>query len=85
MSLFKTLTELAKTTVQLAKEDKQFRKEVVIAGATYPIAVGKYAFDLLDNATEATKNIEKVVTKVTIRQVENKFKAQGFDVIVDTE
>tara|TARA_R100001198_G_C5065991_1_gene114606 strand:+ start:246 stop:503 length:258 start_codon:yes stop_codon:yes gene_type:complete len=85
MSLFKSLTELAKTTVQLAKEDKEFRKECALATVTYPIAVGKYAFDLLDNATEATKNLEKVVTKVTIRQYENKFKAHGFDVIIDTE
>ena len=54
MSLFKSLTGLAKASYNLAKEDKEFRKEAAIATVTYPIAVGKYAFDLLDNATEAT-------------------------------
>ena len=85
MSLFKSISELTKATYQLAKEDKEFRKEYALATVTYPIAVGKYAFDLLDDATKATENLGKVVTKVTIRQCENKFKAKGFDVIIDTE
>jgi|TARA_R100000482_G_scaffold97749_2_gene41836 hypothetical protein len=85
MSLLKSLTGLAKATYELAKEDKEFRKEYAIATVTYPIVVGKYAFDLLDKATEATENFEKVVTKVTIKQYENKFKAHGFDVTIEKE
>ena len=85
MSLLKSLTGLAKATYELAKEDKEFRKEYALATVTYPIAVGKYAFDLLDDATKATKNLEKVVTKVTIRQYENKLKAHGFDVKIEME
>ena len=49
MSLLKSLTGLAKATYELAKEDKEFRKEYAIATVTYPIVVGKYAFDLFDS------------------------------------
>ena len=64
MSLFKSLTGLAKATYQLAKEDKEFRKEYAIATVTFPITAGKAAFDALDNATGATKNFETVLDKV---------------------
>lgn len=64
MSLFKSLTGLAKATYNLAKEDKEFRKEYAIATVTFPITAGKYAFDALDKATGATKNFETVLDKV---------------------
>jgi len=67
MSLFKSLTGLAKATVQLAKEDKQFRKELAISVATAPIIVGKEFFDTMDNATNATKTYETVLTKASER------------------
>ena len=67
MSLLKSLTGLAKATVQLAKEDKQFRKELAISVATAPIIVGKEFFDTMDNATNATKTYETVLTKASER------------------
>ena len=67
MSLLKSITGLAKATVQLAKEDNQFRKELAIAVATAPILVAKEVVDTLDNATNATKNYENVVTKASER------------------
>jgi len=69
MSLLKSLTGLAKATVQLAKEDKQFRKELAISVATAPIIVGKEFFDTMDNATNATKTYETVLTKVANRHI----------------
>tara|TARA_E500000318_G_scaffold33837_1_gene33273 strand:+ start:2723 stop:2980 length:258 start_codon:yes stop_codon:yes gene_type:complete len=69
MSLLKSLTGLAKATVQLAKEDKQFRKELAISVATAPIIVGKEFFDTMDNATNATKTYETVLTKVATRHI----------------
>tara|TARA_R100001510_G_C7645946_1_gene203258 strand:+ start:1745 stop:2002 length:258 start_codon:yes stop_codon:yes gene_type:complete len=69
MSLFKSITGLAKATYQLAKEDKEFRKEYAIATVTFPITAGKAAFDALDNATKATKNFETVLDKVSKRYI----------------
>ena len=71
MSLFKSLTGLAKATVQLAKEDKTFRKELAISVATAPIIVGKEFFDTMDNATNATKTYETVLSKASKRCVSN--------------
>lgn len=64
MSLLKSLTGLAKATVQLAKEDKAFRKEAAIAVATAPIWATKATVDALDLATGATKNLETAANKV---------------------
>ena len=64
MSLLKSLTGLAKATVQLAKEDKAFRKEAAIAVATAPIWATKITVDALDLATGATKNLETAANKV---------------------
>jgi hypothetical protein len=71
MSLLKSLTGLAKATVQLAKEDKQFRKELAISVATAPIIVGKEFFDTMDNATNATKTYDTVMKKAAERCVSN--------------
>ena len=67
MSLFKSLTGLAKATVQLAKEDKQFRKEAAIAVATFPIYTAKVTIDAIDLTVGATKNVETVLTKASER------------------
>lgn len=67
MSLFKSITGLAKATYDLAKEDKQFRKELAISVATAPIIAGKEFFDTMDNATNATKTYETVLTKASER------------------
>jgi hypothetical protein len=64
MSLFKSLTELTKATVQLAKEDKDFRKEAAIAVATSPIWFTKITVDAIDLATGATKNLNTACDKV---------------------
>ncbi len=69
MSLFKSLTGLAKATVQLVKEDKQFRKELAISIATAPIIAGKEFFDTMDNATNATKTYDTVLTKASERYI----------------
>ena len=69
MSLFKSLTGLAKATVQLVKEDKQFRKELAISVATAPIIAGKEFFDTMDNATNATKTYDTVLTKASERYI----------------
>jgi len=69
MSLLKSLTGLAKATVQLAKEDKQFRKEAAIAVATFPIYTAKVTIDAIDLTVGATKNVETVLTKAAERVV----------------
>ena len=47
MSLFKSLKELTVATVQLAKEDKTFRKELAIATVTAPIWIAKVNVDFI--------------------------------------
>jgi len=85
MSLFKSLTGLAKATYQLAKEDKEFRKEYAIATVTFPITAGKAAFDALDNATGATKNFETVLDKVD-SMYKDRFEVKSkFDTYVDKQ
>ena len=79
MSLFKSLTGLAKATVQLAKEDKAFRKEAAIAVATAPIWATKITVDALDLATGATKNFETAATKVSERYIKDDLYKELFD------
>ena len=69
MSLFKSLTGLAKATVLLAKEDKDFRKELAINTVTMPIALTKNVVDYVDNVTKATERLESVATKVGTRHI----------------
>ena len=69
MSLFKSLTGLAKATVQLAKEDKEFRKEAAIAVTTFPIYVAKNTIDAIDLTVGATKNVETALDKVSKRYI----------------
>ena len=64
MSLFKSLTGLAKATVQLAKEDKQFRKDVLLSPVHIPIAAHKIFFDKLDEATGSKRACKNVAYKV---------------------
>ena len=83
MSLLKSLTGLAKATVQLAKEDKQFRKELAISVATAPIIVGKEFFDTMDNATNATKTYETVLTKAAERVVTDTIRNAEYTAFTD--
>ena len=83
MSLLKSLTGLAKATVQLAKEDKEFRKETAKAVASLPIYIAKNTMDIVDLATGATKNVETVSHKITMKQFEMEARANGFDLKVD--
>ena len=69
MSLFKSLTGLAQATYNLAKEDKDFRKELAINTVTMPIAFTKNVVDYVDNATKATERLESVATKVATRHI----------------
>lgn len=64
MSLLKSLTGLAKATVLLAKEDKDFRKETAKAVATLPIYIAKNTINVIDLATGATKNLHTACDKV---------------------
>ncbi len=64
MSLFKSLKELTVATVQLAKEDKTFRKELAIATVTSPIWIAKVNIDFIDTVTGATKNLEQACDKL---------------------
>jgi hypothetical protein len=64
MGLFKSLTNLAVSTVQLAKEDKQFRKDVLLSPVHIPIAAHKIFFDKLDEATGSLKACKNVSYKV---------------------
>ena len=64
MSLFKSLKELTVATVQLAKEDKTFRKELAIATVTAPIWIAKVNVDFIDTVTGATKNLEQACDKL---------------------
>ena len=76
MSLFKSITELAKATVQLAKEDKQFRKDVLLSPVHIPIACHKIFFDKLDEATGSLKACKNVAYKVVDIHAHNELKAQ---------
>ena len=71
MSLLKSLTGLAKATVQLAKEDKEFRKEAAIAVATLPIFTAQVTISAIDVAVGATKNVAKTVGKIENAMFEN--------------
>jgi hypothetical protein len=85
MGLFKSLTGLAKATVQLAKEDKAFRKEAAIAVATAPIWATKVTVDAIDLATGASKNLNTAATKVdSLYQREFHVKSK-FDTYVDKQ
>ena len=85
MSLLKSLTGLAKATVQLAKEDKAFRKEAAIAVATAPIWATKITVDALDLATGATKNLETAANKVD-SMYKDRFEVKSkFDTWVDKQ
>ena len=64
MSLFKSITKLAKVSYKLAKEDKQFRKESAIAAALFPIYTSKVTLDAIDLTVGATKYAEKVCDKL---------------------
>ena len=83
MSLLKSLTGLAKATVLLAKEDKNFGKETAKAVATLPIYIAKNTINVIDLATGATKNVETVLQKTTMKQFEMEARANGFDLKVD--
>lgn len=76
MSLFKSLKELTVATVQLAKEDKQFRKDVLLSPVHIPIAAHKIFFDKLNEATGSLKACKNVTTKVLDIHVHNELKAQ---------
>ena len=76
MSLFKSITELAKATTQLVKEDKAFRKEAAIAVATAPIWATKITVDALDLATGASKNLDIACTKIDSKICINKLDSE---------
>lgn len=76
MGLFKSLTNLAVSTVQLAKEDKQFRKDVLLSPVHIPIAAHKIFFDKLDEATGSLKACKNVSYKVIDIHTQNELKAQ---------
>ena len=84
MSIFKSITELAKATVQLAKEDKQFRKDVLLSPVHIPIAAHKIFFDKLDEATGSKRACKNVAYKVVDIHVQNELKAQ-YDEICKAE
>ena len=79
MSLLKSLTGLAKATYNLAKEDKEFRKEAAIAVATLPIYTAKVTIDAIDLTTGATKNFETAATKVSERYIKDDLYKELFD------
>ena len=83
MSLLKSLTGLAKASYELAKEDKEFRKETAKAVASLPIYIAKNTMDIVNSYTGATKNVETVVQKTTMKQFEMEARANGFDLKVD--
>ena len=76
MSLLKSLTGLAKASYELAKEDKQFRKDVLLSPVHIPIAAHKIFFDKLDEATGSKRACKNVATKVVDIQVQNELKAE---------
>ena len=76
MSLLKSLTNLAKASYQLAKEDKQFRKDVLLSPVHIPIAAHKIFFDKLDEATGSKRACKNVAYKVVDIHVQNELKAE---------
>ena len=85
MSLLKSLTNLAKASYELAKEDKQFHKEAAITVATAPILIAKEVVDTLDNVTNATKNYESVQAKVLQRYIAKEIQDGNFTVFTKSE
>jgi hypothetical protein len=89
MSLFKSIKNLAKASYELAKEDKQFRKEAAIAVATAPIWATKVTVDALDLATGATKNLNtactKIDSKVCINKLDSEEEKKDFDTWIDKQ
>ena len=76
MSLLKSLTNLAKASYELAKEDKQFRKDVLLSPVHIPIAAHKIFFDKLDEATGSKRACKNVAYKVVDIHAQNELKAQ---------
>tara|TARA_R100000654_G_C2621369_1_gene118525 strand:+ start:371 stop:631 length:261 start_codon:yes stop_codon:yes gene_type:complete len=76
MSLLKSLTNLAKASYELAKEDKQFRKDVLLSPVHIPIAAHKIFFDKLDEATGSKRACKNVAYKVVDIHVQNELKAE---------
>jgi len=77
MGLFKSLTNLAVSTVQLAKEDKQFRKDVLLSPVHIPIAAHKIFFDKLDEATGSKRACKNVAYKVVDVITQNELRQQA--------
>jgi len=85
MSLLKSLTGLAKATVQLAKEDKEFRKEAAIAVATFPIFTAQVTISAIDVAVGATKNVARAAGKID-DMYKDRFEVKSkFDTYVDKQ
>ena len=70
------MTNLAKASYELAKEDKQFRKDVLLSPVHIPIAAHKIFFDKLDEATGSKRACKNVAYKVVDIHAQNELKAQ---------
>tara|TARA_R100000353_G_C6349147_1_gene152758 strand:- start:121 stop:414 length:294 start_codon:yes stop_codon:yes gene_type:complete len=77
MSLFKSISELAKATTQLVKEDKQFRKDVLLSPVHIPIAAHKIFFDKLDEATGSKRACKNVAYKMVDVVVQNELRQKA--------
>ena len=60
MSLLTSIIKLSCATINLARQDVNFRKDLAISTATLPIYAAKKAIDVVDNATKTTERTNKV-------------------------
>ena len=81
MSLLTSIIKLSCATVNLARQDVNFRKDLAISTATLPIYAAKKAIDVVDNATKTTKRTNKV--RKAVKQEVNSIDELSREILTD--
>jgi hypothetical protein len=81
MSLLTSIIKLSCATVNLARQDVNFRKDLAISTATLPIYAAKKAIDVVDNATKTTERTNKV--RKAVRQEVNSIDELSREILTD--
>ena len=81
MSLLTSIIKLSCATVNLARQDVNFRKDLAISTATLPIYAAKKAIDVVDNATKTTERTNKV--RKAVKQEVNSTDALSREILTD--
>jgi hypothetical protein len=81
MSLLTSIIKLSCATVNLARQDVNFRKDLAISTATLPIYAAKKAIDVVDNATKTTERTNKV--RKAVKQEVNSIDELSREILTD--